>query len=508
MPEARRRGAGARRRGAGPRAAAAGGASRSAPRKPRRCRSRREAPARPASTSRAPSGWGGTRRPPAAPAARRTGSAPRRARPRSRRRPSAAGRRPTRAIRRSPEPRGRAGGSRAARARRTRRGACQARLAEAPAPNGRSRTSPVASAPPTVSTQQPVLHPLVQIHPRQAAPHGRHLPRARPTPARTTRPAVSAPASSVSASASGSFPARPRGQRAHRGPGDAGFLERAVTGALAPGAECAVGAGLGEALAVHRGFRRRGGTHAVGAVAVRAGGRAPVAAGERQEMTVGEPGRDHGASPVAGGALAGLRELVALGGLPPLGRRVADEAADLPRTRAAVGACRVLPVEPLVGEFPAAAALPVARLAAADFAMLPVGDRRDVGVTLAAAEIAVRRRVDPPRRRCRGARTFPASRTANPARPWQSRHPSSSPAEASPGAASTTAAQAAAASSLRAALPLFHIETDVNVHLGLHSIIVPGADRILDGLDQELVPGALLRLRPLDRYILEPRRCR
>ena len=257
------------------------------------------------------------------------------------------GSRPTHTIRRSPERPGRAGGS---------PGPDHAEAGEdmpagggGPAPTGRSIISPEASAPPTASTSTPCCTRWFRFIRGTPVPTIVTSPRARPTPTRTTRPAASAPASRVIARPSGPFPPRPRGSGFIEAPDKAGFTEDAMASTLSAGGEGAVGAGLGKALAVHRGFRRRGGTHAVGAVAVRAGGCAPVAAGERQKMTIGEPGRNRGASLVTGRALANLLELVAPSAFTPLGRRVADEAADLPRPRAAVDARHVLPVKTLVG---------------------------------------------------------------------------------------------------------------------------------------------------------------
>ena len=54
-----------------------------------------------------------------------------------------------------------------------------------------------------------------------------------------------------------------------------------------------------------------------------------------------------------------------------------------------MGAGGVLPIERRVGDLPSSGALSVTGLAAADFAMLAVGDGRDVGVTLAAADLTV-----------------------------------------------------------------------------------------------------------------------
>ena len=213
---------------------------------------------------------------------------------------------------------------------------CQACEGRGPGPERAAENQPGGERAADREDEQPVLRPLVQVHPWQAGSHDRHLLRTRPTPARTTRPAASATPSKVSASESGAFPVRPRGS---------GFIEAPATAAsprapwqapLRPVPRAPLEQVSARRLRFTVDFRRRGGPHAVGAVAVRAGGRAPVAAGERQEMTVREPGRRPGAT------RCGRRRT----GAPPRAcraRRISRRSGDGWQTRQPIFRDRALP---------------------------------------------------------------------------------------------------------------------------------------------------------------------
>ena len=362
-----------------------------------------------------------------------------------------------------------------------------------PRPDGRPRTSPEASAPPTASASSPCCArwfrfirgmPLPTVVTSPAPGRRRRARRGRP-PAR--RRAASARA------ASGSSPAGPGAagsSRPRRRPDSPRAPWQAPLRSVAAGA---VGAGLGEVLAVHRGLRRRGGTHAVRAVAVRAGGRAPVAAGEREEMAVGEPG------PRPAGFPGGRRRT---GGPPRACRARRSHAARATGGRrgsrsSATARCRGR--SPCTPSRAPRGSTPCRRCSGRGRAgrSRHRGARRGGWTRCRRGTRGSRGRrassLEPPGGDAEGA-DLPGVAHGEPGEAVAVEAPLLVAGGGEPGDGEHDRGAGRRASSLRTARTLFHVETDINVHLGRHSIIVPGADRTLHGLDQRLEPRPVLRL--------------